>query len=132
MSKFQCSTMKDDGRSPKNDHSPKSNTIITHLVFKVRSKVSLSTPRTHIWGAKVQLHSFLTLVLDGGEWLPCPSRFTPGERTLVPTEQEAGWTPELVWSFWRREKIPCPYPDSNPGPSIPQYSRYTDYANLAH
>ena len=30
--------------------------------------------------------------------------FTPGERTPVPTKQETGWDPELIWMFWRREK----------------------------
>jgi hypothetical protein len=29
---------------------------------------------------KVQVHSFLTLTLDGGEWsVSCPNHFTPGE-----------------------------------------------------
>jgi len=30
------------------------------------------------------------------------------ERTPIPTEQDAGWTPQPVWSFWRREKSPAP------------------------
>ena len=99
LSKFQRGTTKDDGQSPKNDHSLMSNTIITNLVFMMNNKVSLSTPWTHIWGVKVQLHSFLTFALDGSEWsTSCPSCFTPGERTPVPTEQQTGWNPELGWS----------------------------------
>jgi len=36
-------------------------------------------------GVKVQLHAFLTLALDGGEWsTSCSSRFTPGEKSPVP------------------------------------------------
>jgi hypothetical protein len=29
----------------------------------------------------------------------------PRERTLVPTQQEAGCTPKPVWTFWSREKF---------------------------
>jgi hypothetical protein len=29
---------------------------------------------------EVQLHVFLTPTLDGDEWSPRPSRFTPGEK----------------------------------------------------
>jgi hypothetical protein len=40
---------------------------------------------------EVQLHSFLTLVLDGGEWLASqPGRFTPKERTPG-THCKGGW-----------------------------------------
>ena len=28
----------------------------------------------------------------------------PGARTAVPVEKGAGWTPETVWTFWRRAK----------------------------
>jgi len=42
----------------------------------------------------VQLHSFLTLILDGGEWSPSSSgRFTAGE--TVPFDSEL----EIVWAI---------------------------------
>jgi len=30
-----------------------------------------------------------------------------GKGTLVTTGQEAGWTPESVWIWWGREKVPA-------------------------
>jgi len=30
--------------------------------------------------------------------------FTPGNKPLISTEQEAGWTLEPTWRFWRRKK----------------------------
>jgi hypothetical protein len=40
-------------------------------------------------GVEVYIHSLLTLAQDGGEWLISrPGRFTPGEKTPVPTKQE--------------------------------------------
>jgi len=41
---------------------------------------------------------FLTLAIDGGEWLTSrPGLFTPGERDPpVPIEEEAVWAPEAV------------------------------------
>jgi hypothetical protein len=48
---------------------------------------------------------FLASALDGGEWLvSCPGRFTPDERAPVLIGEEAGWSPEPVWTLWRREK----------------------------
>jgi hypothetical protein len=61
-------------------------------------------------GVQVQLRAFLTSALDGGEWsASLPGHFALKERTLVPTEQEAGGRgtagkAEPVLMLWRREK----------------------------
>jgi len=34
-----------------------------------------------------------------------PRLYSPWERTPVPFEPEAGWTPETAWDLWREEKI---------------------------
>jgi hypothetical protein len=47
---------------------------------------------------EVQLYSFSTSALEGGEWLaPRPGCFNPGKYP-VPIIQEAGWTPGPVWT----------------------------------
>jgi hypothetical protein len=43
------------------------------------------------WGVEVQLHAFLTLALNGGEWSASrPGRFTPRERAPG-THWIGGW-----------------------------------------
>ena len=46
---------------------------------------------------EVQLHSFLTLALDGGEWSASRCCYlTSGKAALVPMEQKAGYAKELL------------------------------------
>lgn len=58
---------------------------------------------------------FLTLPLGEDEWSTSHSGYiTPLERTLLAIEQEARWTPGLVWTFGEKE-ISCPCWELNPG-----------------
>jgi hypothetical protein len=51
---------------------------------------------------------------------------TPASLPPVPIGEEVGWTPEPVWTTWKREDS-WPYLDSNSDPSVVQSvaSRYT-------
>jgi hypothetical protein len=64
----------------------------------------------------VELHAFLTLALDGGEWSALrPVRFAPSERSPS-THWIGGWVGPragLVDAVVKR-KIPSPCRDSNP------------------
>jgi hypothetical protein len=61
------------------------------------------------WGVEVQLHSFLTSALDGGEWSPSRlGRFTPRERAPG-THWTGGWVgPRVVLDAVVKRKIPSP------------------------
>jgi hypothetical protein len=55
--------------------------------------------------AEIQLHSFLTSVLDGGEWsVSCSVHFTPEERAPGTPWKEG-------WDTVTKRKIPCTYRD---------------------
>ena len=66
--------------------------------------------------------------LDEGAVNVTPQTLYPQEGTAVPTEKEAGWSPEPVWVFWTIEKSLAPHWVSNPGPSTLQPSLYNIYA----
>jgi hypothetical protein len=55
---------------------------------------------------EVQIHSFLTSALEGGERSASrPGRaLPPGKEPPVPIVQEAGWAPEPVWTQRLEEK----------------------------
>jgi hypothetical protein len=56
-------------------------------------------------------YSFTTLALDGGEWSATrPGRALPP----VPIVQEAGWTPEPIWTMRLEEKSFAPAGDRTP------------------
>jgi hypothetical protein len=64
--------------------------------------------------------------------LHVPAALPSGKEPAVPIGQEVGWTPQPIWTTWRRENS-CPYRDSNSDHSVVQHvaSHYTDYAILA-
>jgi hypothetical protein len=61
-------------------------------------------------------YSFSTSALDGGQWsASCPGRaLVPGKKLPVPIVQEAGRTPEPVWTRETRGKILSPLPGIEP------------------
>jgi hypothetical protein len=83
-------------------------------------KIHKSSPATHHGGAwgerRYSSYSFTTLALDGGEWSASrPGRaLPPGKGLLVPILQEAGWSPEPVWTQRIEEKSFAPAGDRTP------------------
>jgi hypothetical protein len=65
---------------------------------------------------KYSSYSYLTSVLDGGEWSASrPGRaLPPGKEPQVPIVQEAGWTPEPVWTQGLEEKSSATVGDRTP------------------
>ena len=59
--------------------------------LKVKAKLPLSMPWRHTGGRKVQLHTFLTAVLDGDEWLTSFSgHLTIGKQPQYPLNGRLG------------------------------------------
>ena len=56
-------------------------------------------------GLEIQLHSFLIVVLYGGECQFHALAAVPLEKnTLVSDEYEGRWVPEPFWTFWQGRK----------------------------
>ena len=71
---------------------------------KDKGKFICARPCRPEGGIEVFLHSFLILAQDRGKW----QASNLVERALVPLGYEAGWTPEPVGTFWRREQFFVP------------------------
>jgi hypothetical protein len=70
-------------------------------------------------GVEVQLHSFFTSALYGGEWLNSrPGRFNPGKEPRYPLNRRTGG-PKSGSGRFQKKKISYAYRDSDPGPSSP-------------
>jgi hypothetical protein len=56
-------------------------------------------------GVEVKFYAFLTLAVDGDEWLASSlENVTPKEENLLSFRQEAVLFPQLIWLMWQREK----------------------------
>jgi len=65
-------------------------------------------------GVEVRLHSFLTSVLDGVDWLTSqPSLFTAEEEQWKILRRRQG-TPRGGLDVLERRRMSCPYRDSRP------------------
>ena len=84
--------------------------IMTHGSMNVKFiKLSLSTPKRHIGGAEVQLHSFLTSSLDGREWSTSrPSRFISGKEPRCPLNRRLSESHSRSGNLQRRKKKTVP------------------------
>jgi hypothetical protein len=58
----------------------------------------------HTGRAQVKLHPFLSLALGASMWSVSGPSHSMSLQPLAPSQQEAQWAPELVWTFWRTEK----------------------------
>ena len=83
--------------------------------------VWVSTPCRHIHNMRLSsTHSKPQHHINISDQLHTPAPLPPGKnpRTLIRTKYEAGWAPEEVWTFLRREKY-CSYDDLDHRPSMP-------------
>ena len=88
---------------------------MVHIV-KTGKAVPAHTMR-HTGGAEVQLHSFLTSSIDGGEWSASHPGLTATSKDGAP--EQAGLAPEMVGAVLEKKTISSPRWDSNPRQSTP-------------
>jgi hypothetical protein len=85
-------------------------------------KLSHYTPRRRLGEKRYISYSFSTSALDGGEWSASrPGRaLAPGKGPPLPIVQEAGWTPEPVWTQRLEERCFRLCRGSNPDHQVVQ------------
>jgi hypothetical protein len=49
----------------------------------------------------------------------------PGNKPPVPPEQEVGWDPEPIWTFWREKSLPPARIWTSDGRLVTNYTDYT-------
>jgi hypothetical protein len=106
--------------------------LICTEIWTVKVKLSRYTPWRRLEGRRYSFYSFSISALDWGEWSASrPGRALPqGKGPPVPTVQEAGWTPELVWTQRIEEKPSASVGDRTPVvQSVVRH--YTDWATPA-
>jgi hypothetical protein len=56
----------------------------------------------------------MTSEMDGAEWsASCPGCFISKKEHLIPTKQEAGWTPKMIWILYGKKKTLGPVMSQN-------------------
>ena len=61
-----------------------------------------------MWG-RLKLHAFSTATFYEQNWSNSVlGSSTPSQITRYTLSQKAGWVPESVWTFWRRENSTAP------------------------
>jgi hypothetical protein len=89
-------------------------------------------PWMHMGERRYSSYLYLTSALYGGEWSASrPGHaLPPGKETPVPIGQEAGWTPEPIWTQRLEEESSASVGDLTP---VVQsvVSHYTDWATPA-
>jgi hypothetical protein len=91
--------------------------------------VPLRSLEAHLCDRRYSSYSFLTSVLEGGEWSASrPGRaLPPGKEPPVGIVQEVGWAPEPVWTQRLEEKSSASVGDRTPAVhSVVRH--YTDWA----
>jgi hypothetical protein len=97
------------------------------MCLSLKVKLSCYTPRGALGEREYSSHSFLTSVLEGGEWsAACPGcTLPPGKEPSVSIVQQAGWVPELVWMQMFEENSSASVRDQTPV-AQPAVRHYTD------
>jgi hypothetical protein len=105
-------------------------TLILTLASYILCYIKVCTPWRHIVGIEVQLHSFFTITLDGGEWpISHPDNFTPGMNPGTHSVGGCGGGGRNDGlNGLEKLKILCLCQNSNPSSSSPQRSLYLDDA----
>jgi hypothetical protein len=74
--------------------------------FKVKKILLLSMRHKHLGRIQSQVYSFLSLALDGGEWLvPPPVRFTPREKLKQPLKMRLGGLQDRNGHFGKTKNV---------------------------
>jgi len=69
-------------------------------------------------GVEVEIPSFLTSALEGGEWSSSRSgRLTYDQQLIAPAAYDVVWAPGSVWTPWKRQR---PFPLSGLKPRFVQ------------
>lgn len=87
-----------------------------------RVKSSLSTPWTHKQAEEVQLHTFLSSALVGGQWSPARP-LSIGKEFRYALNTRMGGSHRRSGQFWRRENI-LSLPEFQPRTLQPVAGRY--------